>query len=228
MFAATLITLATFASSAYGALFVTAPVASTTWPAGTQQTVSWQDDGTTPTLQAFGPAKVSVNVGNALQQTPVQLLVASVDVSTTSSIVFTPDATVGESGDFYFIRFESLGLKDATQPQFPALAFSAKFTLTGMTGTFNASVQAEIDGQSTAPIGGAATSAPAASTPAAATTTPSASKPASSGSSVSKSSSAPSGSATAKGSAANGAAGLAVSGFAALLGSVVAVGAMIL
>ena len=29
---------------------------------------------------------------------------------------------------FSFIRFESVSLKDAAQPQFPALAFSAKFT----------------------------------------------------------------------------------------------------
>jgi hypothetical protein len=51
------------------------------------------------------------------------------------------------------------------------LAFSAKFAMTGMTGTFNSTVQSQIAGQATAPIvsptgvnGGAAAS-PASSTP---------------------------------------------------------------
>jgi hypothetical protein len=150
-----------------------------------------------------------------MQQTPLQQIVPSVDVSTTSSVQFTPDASIGPNGNEYFVRFESISLKDAKAPQFPALAFSAKFTMAGMTGTFNATVQAQIDGQSTAPIGGAPTSAAASSGGAAATTT--GSKPASAAASASKSGSAAA-SATSK---PNGAAGMSaghVSGIMAAAG----------
>ena len=79
-----------------------------------------------------------------------------------------------------FIRFQSISLKDPKQVMYPAEAFSSKFTyvyllplcvsllkvypysLAGMTGTFNSTVQSQIDGQTTAPIGGTAT--PAATT----------------------------------------------------------------
>jgi len=158
MFAATSTVILALAASALGNVFTTAPVASTVWTAGQQSTVSWQDDGTAPSLSDFGQCTIAIYVGNAQQQTPLQTIATNVDVSTTSTVQFTPDPTVGASGNFYFIRFTSNNLKDATQTQFPAEAFSAKFTINGMTGTFNSSVQSEIDGQSTAPIGGSSAS----------------------------------------------------------------------
>jgi len=153
-------------ASALATLFTTAPVASTTWQAGIPQTIAWQEstDGAKPTLQDFGPAMISVYVGNAQQQTRLQSIATNANVSTNSSIVFTPDPKMGPNGNFYFIRFESLGLKDATQPQFPALAFSAKFTLSGMTGTFSPEISSQIAGASTAPIGGTTTVAAGATT----------------------------------------------------------------
>ncbi|OAX35041.1 hypothetical protein K503DRAFT_746487 [Rhizopogon vinicolor AM-OR11-026] len=157
MFSKAIISLV-LAASALANIFTTAPVASTTFTGGQQATITWQDDGLTPSLTSFGPALVGIYVGNANQQTLLQTITASVDVSTTSSIVFTPDATIGPDGSDYFIRFQSLSLKDATNAQYPAEAFSAKFTLTNMTGTFNSTVQAEINGQSTAPIGATASS----------------------------------------------------------------------
>jgi len=168
MFSKALVVLAISAST-FATVFTTSPVASTTYSGGKEATVSWQDDGSAPTLKDFGPAMVSIYVGNALQQTRLQTISASVDVSTTSTINFTPDASIGPNGNDYFIRFESLGLKDAKAPQFPALAFSAKFTMDNMSGNFNASVKAQIDGQSTAPINGP--TAAASGTGASATTT---------------------------------------------------------
>jgi len=171
MFSKAFVVLA-FASAAFATVFVTAPVASTSYAAGQSAVVQWQDSGSAPSLADFGPAKISIYAGNAQQQTLLQTLNSSVDVSQVSSINFIPDATIGPPSDQYFIRFESLSLKDATQPQFPALAFSAKFTLTGMTGAFSAAVLSQIQGQSTAPL--ASQSAPAGiSTPAPASTTPS-------------------------------------------------------
>jgi len=171
MFSQALVVFA-FASAAFATVFVTAPVASTIDAAGQSAVVQWQDSGSAPSLSDFGPAKISIYAGNAQQQTLLQTLNSSVDVSQVSSINFIPDPSIGPDSSEYFIRFESLSLKDATQPQFPALAFSAKFTLTGMTGAFSAAVLSQISGQSTAPL--ASQSSPAgASTPAAATTTPS-------------------------------------------------------
>jgi len=171
MFSSTFVVLA-LSASAFANVFVTAPVSSTTFAAGQPCTVSWQDDGQQPTLQAFGPAIVSVYAGNSQQQTMLQTITPSVDVSTTQAVIFTPDPSIGPNGNEYFIRFQSISLMNANQSQYPALAFSAKFSMSGMTGTFNASVQSEIDGQSTAPIGG--TAASSASTSALAATTPSA------------------------------------------------------
>ncbi|TFY63730.1 hypothetical protein EVG20_g6197 [Dentipellis fragilis] len=159
---------------ALGKIFTTAPVASTNWQAGQQFSVTWQDDGSAPNLQAFGLADVGLYAGSQSQQTLLQDI-GNVDVSTTNSVQFTPSASVGPNGASYFIRFTSVNLKDPNAPTFPAQAFSAIFTLSGMTGQFNASVQAQIAG-SAAPA-----SAPAASTPAA--SSPAASSPAASGSS---------------------------------------------
>jgi len=160
MFSSTFVVLG-LSASAFANIYITQPVGSTSWTGGQQSTVSWQDDGQQPSLSAFGPAMVSIYAGNSQQQTLLQTVTPSVDTSTTQTIVFTPDPSIGPSTDEYFIRFQSLSLKDSTNPQYPALAFSAKFSMTGMSGTFNASVQAQIDGQSTAPIGG--TASPAAS-----------------------------------------------------------------
>jgi hypothetical protein len=157
MFSSACVVLA-LAASAFGTVFITSPTASTTFTGGQQAEVSWIDDGTAPSLQSFGPASVSIYAGNAQQQTLLQSIVGNVNVATTSSVQFTPNPTIGPNSNEYFIRIQSLSLPDPTQPQYPALAFSSKFTMAGMTGTFNASVQAQIDGQSTAPIGGTTTS----------------------------------------------------------------------
>lgn len=141
-----------------------------------------------------------------------------------------------------FIRFQSLSLMGPNNSIYPALAFSAKFTyvpaffpltqhrlilfapdrMSGMSGTFNATVQQQIDGQSTAPIGG--TAAAASSTPgASASTAPTA--PSTTSSSVSVQGAAAktsSGGATSTPNA-NSARGLAGASGAAFAGAAVAV-----
>jgi hypothetical protein len=186
MFSRFAVILVLSASSVLGNVFVTAPVASTSWAAGGPQTVQWEasNDTTDPiTLAQFGQAMIGLYAGNADEQTLLQQISPNTDVSTTASIQWTPQANVGPTGDNYFIRFTSINFKDPANPQYPAEAFSAKFTLTGMSGTFNSTVQSEVDGQSTAPIGGTAAANPSAPkvapTQAPATTTPSATKSAS-------------------------------------------------
>jgi hypothetical protein len=50
---------------------VTSPTASTTFTGGSQSTVSWIDDGKSPSLTAFGDASLSIYVGNAQQQVSI-------------------------------------------------------------------------------------------------------------------------------------------------------------
>jgi hypothetical protein len=114
-------------------------------------------------LKDFGPTKISIYVGNAKQQTSLQLLSPTTDVSTVGELKITPDPTIGPNSKEYFIRFESLSLKDPKDPQYPALAFSAKFELTGMTGTFSSDVLQQIAGASSFPIGPSSTTPPSSS-----------------------------------------------------------------
>jgi len=144
-------------------VFITKPTASDSCAGGSNCTVSWQDNGVAPALADFGNAEVFLGIGNAQQQTMLQTITTSSNVATTNTIVFVVDANAGANSPDYFIRVQSLTAKDPTNAQFPALSFSAKFTLTGMKGTFNATVQSEIDGLSTAPLGGGATSSSASS-----------------------------------------------------------------
>ncbi|KAJ7901709.1 hypothetical protein B0H14DRAFT_2668147 [Mycena olivaceomarginata] len=137
----------------------TSPTQTLGFTGGQPATITWIDNADQPPLASFGLAKVSIYAGNSKDQTSLQTISESVDV-TTMSLGFTPDASIGPNGSQYFIRFESLTNKDPNDPSIPLLAFSHVFTLSGMTGVFNAQVQSQIDGQSTAPIGGTPTSSP--------------------------------------------------------------------
>jgi hypothetical protein len=137
---------------AFATVLITTPFDTTVYSGGqTDATVVWKDDGAAPSLATFGHASISIYVGNRIQQTSLQVLKPDVDVSTTSTITFTPDPTIGPNGNDYFIRIQSLANKDSTGT--PLLAFSGKFTLQNMTGNFSAAVQSQIAGQSTAPLG---------------------------------------------------------------------------
>jgi len=141
MFSSVLIAL-TLAASAFANVYVTQPVEATTFAAGQPATISWQDNGSSPSLNDMGLCKIGIYTGNALQQTCLQTIVSDFDVDKASSVDFTPDSTIGPSSDEYFIRFDCKN----------GLAFSAKFSMSGMTGKFSKATQDEIDGQSTAPI----------------------------------------------------------------------------
>ncbi|KAJ7777903.1 hypothetical protein DFH07DRAFT_950974 [Mycena maculata] len=144
------------ASSACAEIYFTSPTSTIGFTGGQVANITWYDDGSVPSLASFGLASASIYAGNSIEQTSLQLINASINVTNPLYLTFTPDPTIGPNGAEYFIRFQSLSLMDATNPIYPALAFSHIFTMSGMTGTFNATVQSEIDGQSTAPIGGSA------------------------------------------------------------------------
>jgi len=192
MFSKALLIFSLF-SVAFATVFVTAPVASTIYSGGKPgAVVTWMDNGDAPLLPAFGLATISIYVGNAIQQTSLQVLSNSTDVSTVSTITFTPDPSIGPNDSNYFIRIESINGKDNVTST-PFEAFSAKFTLNSMTGTFPASVAAEIAGQSTAPLGGQTSSGTAGPTSTPSLTTSTASKTPTSTSSTSATAKASSG-----------------------------------
>ncbi|EIM87499.1 uncharacterized protein STEHIDRAFT_78462 [Stereum hirsutum FP-91666 SS1] len=166
---ATALILAAAAPSALATVYVTAPVASTSWAAGSSVTLTWQEDGTTPSLGDFGPASIGIYVGNVNEQTLLQTISDSLDVSNATSIDFTPDASIGADSDAYFIRFQSISAMDDTSA-YHVQAFSSKFTMTGMTGTFNATVLAEMSSTASGSASSTASSASASSTKAASTT----------------------------------------------------------
>jgi len=143
-------------SSTFAALFVTSPTEAISFTGGQPANITWIDDSNQPPLASFGTAKVSIYAGNSRDQTSLQTISESIDPTNPMFLPFTPDASIGPNGAEYFIRFESLTNKDPNDPTIPLLAFSHVFTMSGMTGVFNAQVQSEIDGQSTAPIGGTA------------------------------------------------------------------------
>lgn len=148
--------LAALAPQALATLYITAPVATTTCQAGQPCAVSWDDDGTQPTLSQIGACTVALYVGSQTTQIQLQAL-GNVDVSTQATASFVPDASVGGNSPLYFLRFTSTVLNEGA---YPWEGFSAKFTLSGMTGTFNATEQSLM----TAPTSAIGSSTPAAST----------------------------------------------------------------
>jgi len=154
-----------FASLASANIYVTNPVTSTTCTPGTSCLVQWADDGNAPFLATIGVCSIAVCTGGNIAQTCLQTISASTDVSQNAQVSFVPDSTIGPSAtDLYFIKFTALTYKSASNPAEPFTAFSSKFSLAGMTGTFNATIQAEIS-QSAEVV---ATTAAAATTTAAA------------------------------------------------------------
>jgi hypothetical protein len=145
------------ASTASAELYLTSPVGSTSCQAGQPCNIAWSDDGNTPNLESIGLCDLGLFVGSVAQQVQVQHISDGIDVSKNAQLAFTPEANGGGSGSFYFIRFTSKTLASTANPQYPYQSFSAKFTITGMTGTFNSTVQSMIDGATVSP--GASTSA---------------------------------------------------------------------
>ncbi|WRT67948.1 uncharacterized protein IL334_004922 [Kwoniella shivajii] len=125
-------------------VYITSPVGTTQATGGQVIEVKWADDGKTPTVASVGPCSVDIYTGSTNNQIKLQNLAASVDVSKTSSISATIDPSIGQDDSHYFVRFTSLSLKSETAPQYPYEAFSAMFSISSMTGSFNQTTLAAI------------------------------------------------------------------------------------
>jgi len=204
--------------------FFTSPIATTSCAAGQQCTISWQDDGAAPTLADYGDCTIGVYAGSQNQQSLMQA-VAPANAATTGSIIFTPDATMGENSGSYFIKMISVNTADPTNPQYKATAYSAMFTLTGMTGAFSDTVKAQIAGtaaSSGAVASGAVATSAAASTSAVASST-SAAAGSSSASHAASSSASRSASAATASATSNAASAVHVAGLGAFGATVAAI-----
>lgn len=175
-FATALLVAGALVSQTAATIYVTEPTASTICTAGTPCNVRWNDDANAPALGLIGPCNIQLCTGGPQQQTCLQTISPTLDVSTNAYVTYLPDATIGPNGGPYFVKFISLNYKDPANPAVPYTSYSAMFNLNGMTGTFNSTVQAQISGVA---------SAAAATTPAAAagtTTTAAAAKTTAAGS----------------------------------------------
>ncbi|PWN52503.1 hypothetical protein IE53DRAFT_373529 [Violaceomyces palustris] len=144
------------ASPALSTLVATSPVASTTGRGGKKLDVEWKDDGTSPKISSdWGSVNIFLATGSHDVQFKLQELGTAVSPSKTSGS-YTIDPSVGPDGGYYFIRFEGT---NAAANGIPPMAFSARFTLKGMSGQFNSTVMAELSGPGgTVSSGGAASS----------------------------------------------------------------------
>lgn len=144
---------AVFAPAVLAGPFFTAPVSGTVCKARELCVVTWNDDGKAPTLAEFGDATLALCTGSAQMQTCLQQLSGA--NAATSTVQFFPDPTVGEDSTAYFIKMISVNTADPATPQYKATAYSAMFSLSGMTGKFNETIQAQIAGTAPSPSAGA-------------------------------------------------------------------------
>ncbi|KAF8581226.1 hypothetical protein K439DRAFT_1354734 [Ramaria rubella] len=157
-----LLFLASMTTRALAAIFITNPVATTIGQGGQNMTLQWMDDGAAPSLADIGPCEIGLYSGNMEQQTELQSIAPSVNVSTQMIQSFIINSTIGPNSPHYFIRITSLDLKDPQNPAYPYEAFSALFTLASMSGEFPPAVQAQIDGVTSASAPATPTPSPAA------------------------------------------------------------------
>ncbi|RKP06741.1 hypothetical protein THASP1DRAFT_31446 [Thamnocephalis sphaerospora] len=128
---ASLATAAMLAAPAYANFYPTFPVGDSVWPAGTQQTITWQDDGSAPSLDAIPSFKLELQTGTDAAQKTLAVVGTTIDPKS-KSIRFTIPANIGPSGKVYFFRFT---------PSVGEIKWTTRFTLTGATGTFPDDVQ---------------------------------------------------------------------------------------
>ncbi|KAI0826135.1 hypothetical protein BC629DRAFT_1586977 [Irpex lacteus] len=202
-----LVTLALLAPSAFANLAFTQPVATSSWAPGQTVNIVWQDDNNSPKLTDLGTGSFGIYVGGTTTQAQLVHIADSVNVATTSQINFQVPDGFGASYNGYFVRFTSDSCVDKSSSlNFPCEAFSAKFAINNLNGSFNSTIQQIADNGSSS---SASAGAPAGSSAAAGTSATAAATSASSHASSSGSAHASSASAKATGAAAaNGAAGL--------------------
>ncbi|GAA5846057.1 hypothetical protein JCM11251_005400 [Rhodosporidiobolus azoricus] len=227
--------------AALAKVYIYKPVASSYYAPGDSFTVSWRDDGESPSWTEWGASTLTLMTGSATSQTVLSDLGTLSSASSQHEVLITIDGSWGPDSSDYFIRVQSDAGKAANGD--PLQAFSARFRLQEMTGEWSPAVQAQLAG-SAVPAAGTTTTVAAntrmttsaratASAAAASETTGSlsgaslASKVASSTSGSSSTSAASAAAASeSAGTTGNGASSVKMGGAAAVLGAVAAVALM--
>ncbi|KAM0746840.1 hypothetical protein T439DRAFT_383868 [Meredithblackwellia eburnea MCA 4105] len=137
-----LLTTATLPLLTHASIYITNPIATTTLQGNKSFTITWLSDtgdgaGVTPLASSFGPTTIGLYTGSSTQQTLLLNLGTVSDPSKTKSLKATVPVTVGPSSAFYFLRFQSISATSSSGV--PLQAFSARFTLSKMTGQFTPS-----------------------------------------------------------------------------------------
>lgn len=149
--AATAVAFLALAQYAQATIAVSYPIASTTCTGGKPcGPFTWEiDDSVLPVGADFGETTVGIYVGSVNVQALFYNLKSISNPTKLSSIpAVTIPAKQGPDGDFYFLRFQSVKGVDNTTG-YPLQAFSAKFSLTGMTGKLSATQSAAVAASST-------------------------------------------------------------------------------
>ncbi|GAA5980325.1 hypothetical protein JCM11641_001767 [Rhodosporidiobolus odoratus] len=143
--AAFLTLLFSLAGSTLAKVYIYKPVESSHYQPGESFTVSWRDDGTPPSWEEWGPSTIGLYTGSATSQTLLTTLGTISDPSKSSEHLITIDGQWGGNSSDYFIRIESTSSQNPETDD-PLQAFSARFTLSGMTGKFSEEVEAQLAG----------------------------------------------------------------------------------
>ncbi|GAA5963847.1 hypothetical protein JCM21900_004425 [Sporobolomyces salmonicolor] len=161
-FLSTLILLGAAIASVSAGPYLVKPTASDSFNSGKQFTVTWIDNNNAPTSEAFGPSTLYIATGSSTQHTNLATLGHVASPSNTTEVKITVDASWGPDSDLYFMLLQSDSGVDSTG--IPLQSFSARFSLTKMTGTFSSAVLAQISGISSgAPVSTSSTVAAGAS-----------------------------------------------------------------
>ncbi|GAA5928062.1 hypothetical protein JCM1841_005893 [Sporobolomyces salmonicolor] len=161
-FLSTLMLLGAAIASVSAGPYLVKPTASDSFNSGKQFTVTWIDNNNAPTSEAFGASTLYIATGSSTQHTNLATLGHVASPSNTTEVKITVDASWGPDSDLYFILLQSDSGVDSTG--IPLQSFSARFSLTKMTGTFSSAVLAQISGISSgAPVSTSSTAAAGAS-----------------------------------------------------------------
>ncbi|KAK0547178.1 hypothetical protein OC846_004132 [Tilletia horrida] len=174
--------LAAFTPVVQAGVYITAPDAKTKEKGGTSMDIAWRDDHKKPKLANWGNLTIYLATGSASQQFMLQKLGSDIRPNA-KSFKAKINPGVGDSSNQYFIRIVgSSALSDGSHPE----SFSARFSLSKMTGKFNSTIQSSLgkgasslSSSSAAGAGASGTkTSPAAGSPSANATTASTYKPA--------------------------------------------------
>ncbi len=91
----------------------------------------------------WGRISIWLATGSTNTQYKLAQLAENLSPSMTSASAMIP-ANAGPNGKSYFLRFE--GSRTDNKTGYPVMAFSARFQLSGMTGSFNSTIQATNSG----------------------------------------------------------------------------------